>query len=252
MDNEKLYETIFKRKSIRKFSDEQLDNNTLDIVRNAFNDTKSLFPSINVDMKIVPGDLVKGLLLVKAPHYLLLFSENKPGFLLNTGFIFEQIDLFLSSSGIGSCWLGLTKPKKDLLETSSLKFVITIAAGTPEETVHRKNISEFNRKSLEKISKGDKLLDIIEAARLAPSATNSQPWFFITNDNNIHCYCIKPGLMKRIIYKKMNRIDMGISLCHLWLAGLNKNLGISFYTDPDAKAKTPDGYYYIKSVTLKK
>jgi hypothetical protein len=251
LDFEKLYETIFKRKSIRKFSNEQLDNNTLGIIKNAFNESKPLFPSINVGMKIVPGDSVKGLFLVKAPHYLLLFSENKPGYLINTGFIFEQIDLFLSSSGIGSCWLGLTKPKKDLLETSSLEFVITLATGNPEETVHRKNISEFNRKPLDQISKGDKFLDIIESARLAPSATNSQPWFFVTDDNHIHCYCIKSGLMKRIIYKKMNRIDMGISLCHLWLAGLNKKFGISFYTDPDAKANAPDGYYYIKSVTLK-
>jgi hypothetical protein len=145
----------------------------------------------------------------------------------------------------------VNQPKKGRLETSSLKFVITLAAGNPEDLVHRKNVSEFNRKPLDQISKGDKFLDIIEAARLAPSATNSQPWFFVTDDNHIHCYCIKPGLVKRIIYKKMNRINMGISLCHLWLAGLNKNIGISFYTDPDAKENAPDGYYYIKLVTLK-
>jgi nitroreductase len=75
-------------------------------------------------MKIVPGDSVKGLLLVKAPHYLLLFSENKPGYLLNTGFIFEQIDLFLSSSGIGSCWLGLTNPKKAVLKHRHLNLLL--------------------------------------------------------------------------------------------------------------------------------
>ncbi|MFO7881215.1 MAG: nitroreductase family protein [Kosmotogaceae bacterium] len=242
---------MFKRKSVRKFSDKPLDNNTLDIIKNSFNEIRPLLPSINVDLKIVPSDSVKGLLFVKAPHYLLLFSENKPGYLLNAGYIFEQIDLFLSSNGLGSCWLGLTKPKKDLPEISSLEFVIALASGNPEENLHRKNISEFIRKPLGQISIGDKFLDIIEAARLAPSATNSQPWFFITEDYSIHCYCIKPGLFKRILYKKMNRIDMGISLCHLWLAALNKHFGISFYTDSDAEANPPDGYYYIKSVMLK-
>ncbi|TYB88388.1 MAG: hypothetical protein FXF54_10580 [Kosmotoga sp.] len=121
----------------------------------------------------------------------------------------------------------------------------------PEDLVHKKNILEFNRKTLDQIGKGDKFLDIIQAARLAPSATNSQPWFFVTDDNHVYCYCIKPSLMKRIIYNKMNRIDMGISLCYFWLAGLNENFGISFYTDPDIKANASDAYYYIKSVTLK-
>jgi hypothetical protein len=75
-------------------------------------------------MKIVPGESVKGLLLVKVPQYLLLFSENKPGYLLNTGFIFEQIDLCLSSSGTGSYWLGLTKPKKGRLERRHLNLLL--------------------------------------------------------------------------------------------------------------------------------
>ncbi|MGC9383486.1 MAG: nitroreductase family protein [Kosmotogaceae bacterium] len=251
MDFEKLYKTIFMRKSVRKFSEQSLNDNTLYSIKNVFNETKPLFPSINLDLRIVPGDSVKGLLIVKAPHYLLLFSENKPGYLLNAGFVLEQIDLFLSSSDLGSCWLGLTKPKKDLPEISYLEFVIALATGNPEENLHRKNISEFIRKPLGQISIGDKFLDIIEAARLAPSATNSQPWFFITEDYSIHCYCIKPGLFKRILYKKMNRIDMGISLCHLWLAALNKHFGISFYTDPDAEANPPYGYHYIKSVMLK-
>ncbi|TYB91907.1 MAG: nitroreductase [Kosmotoga sp.] len=251
MNFEKLYETIFVRKSVRKFSDQLLDNEKLTFIRNAFNGTRPFLPSIDIDLKIVPRNSVKGLLMVKAPHYLLFFSENKPGYLLNTGFILQQIDLFLSSVGLGSCWLGLTKPKKVFPETSSLEFVIALATGNPEENLYRKNISEFNRKPLEQIRKGDKFEDIIEAARLAPSATNSQPWFFITNNNSIHCYCIKPGLLKRIIYKKMNKIDMGISLCHLWLAALNKKFGINFHTDPDAKRNSPDDYYYVKSILLK-
>ncbi len=41
---------------------------------------------------------------------MIISSENTEGYLMNIGFIFQQMDLYLSSIGLGSCWLGMAKP----------------------------------------------------------------------------------------------------------------------------------------------
>ncbi len=43
----------------------------------------------------------------------------------------QQMDLFFSASGIGSCWQGLPKPDKDMLNSSNLEFIILMAFGKP-------------------------------------------------------------------------------------------------------------------------
>ncbi len=251
MNFEKLHKTIYIRKSVRKFKNQSLTEDTLPAIKSNFKKLTPLNSSIKTEIRIVSNDEVKGLFFVKAPHYLLFFSEKKTGYLANTGFLLQQMDLYFSSTGYGSCWLGLTKPKKDFSENSNFEFVITLAFGNPNEELHRKSISEFNRKTINENCEGDNHQDIIEAARLAPSATNSQPWFFITEQSSIHCYCIKPGLLKKLLYKKMNRIDMGIALCHLWLAARHKVYSVNFYIDDKAKQNKPEGYYYFRSLRLK-
>lgn len=196
--------------------------------------------------------MIKGLLPIKAPQYLLLFSQTKPGYLINAGFMLQQIDLSLSTNGIGSCWVGLAKPSKEACEISKLDFVIALAFGEPAETLHRTNISQFKRKSLEQIATGNVNMNILEAARLAPSATNNQPWHFVFKDNCVHCYCIKSGFLKAIFYEKMNQIDMGIALLHLSLAAEKNNMTWEMYDDTNAKENPPEGYYYIRSLHLNK
>ena len=49
--------------------------------------------------------------------------------------------------------------------------------------------------------------DALEAVRLAPSSRNSQPWRVVLDDDGLHFYTTKN--------RDMNKIDMGIALCHL-------------------------------------
>ncbi len=59
--------------------------------------------------------------------------------------------------------------------------------------------------------------ELLEAVRLAPSATNSQPWFLKGDNNLIHIYAIKPGILRSLVAKKYIPIDVGIALYHLSL-----------------------------------
>lgn len=251
MDSTMLYETIFKRKSIRKYDMTPLEESELKEIVMQMSNLVPMDKNIKVEFNIVSSENVKNLLPVKAPHYIVISSETKEGYLTNVGFMFQQMDLFFSANGIGSCWLGMAKPTKEILKSSKLEFVIILAFGRSNETLHRKSVSEFKRKSLKEITniEGDEIL--LEAARLAPSATNSQPWYFTGGRGTVHTFCVKLNPIKALIYEKMNKIDMGIAICHLWVAAKKMEQNIEFIYDPSEKDNAPSGYNYINTLRIK-
>jgi len=240
-----LYETIFKRKAIRKYSNEVLEGNTLNSIKDYSNNVERLFPDIKTEMKFITGKEIKTA-SVKAPYYIAFFSEEKEAYLTNAGFMLEQMDLYLSSNGFGSCWVGMGSPNKELEAHSNLKFVILLAFGKPAEELHRKNISEFNRKKVEQISNIDN--DLIQIVRLAPSAMNSQPSYYKQKDNEINIYISKSNIIKNILtLGKMNKIDVGISICYKWLVVKHNNKDVKFKIN-NTELK---GYEYIATAIIK-
>ena len=116
------------------------------------------------------------------------------------------MDLYLQTLGLGVCWLGMGKLNpKTTTEVEGMKFVIMLAFGHPKGDQLRQNLKGFKRKDMEKIT--DKADPRLEAARLAPSAVNSQPWYFTHDGNTLHVYCSKKG----------SRLDAGIALAHLYV-----------------------------------
>ena len=70
-----MNEIIRKRKSIRKYDLTPLDAATLEKVRDRIGKVTPLYPDIRFSVEIV--NKTKGMLGVKAPHYLLFGSEKK-------------------------------------------------------------------------------------------------------------------------------------------------------------------------------
>ena len=252
MEKDELYSTIFKRKSIRDFDLTPLDDSTLTEISDHLKSLKSMYNDIKTEFKIISPDDVKRRTMKKAPHYIAVFSEPKEGYLTNVGFMLQQMDLFLSRNGLGSCWQGIPVPTKDLLNSSDLEFVIFIAFGKPRDlkTLHRNSISEFKRKPLREVTDITGADELLEAARLAPSATNSQPWFFTGDKSIIHAYSIKLGLIKSLMVKKYIPIDVGIAIYHLEIAikHFGKNAEIVF--DKVAEKNPPKGKKYIASLKV--
>lgn len=233
-----LYDYIYKRKSTRKYDMTPIDADTLAEITEFADNLKQLYPNIKTDYEITSD--AKNLLPIKAPYYFMIFSEEKDDYLQNIGFMWQQMDLYLSSIGLGSCWLGMAKPATEL--NTVYPFVIALAFGKPVESVYREP-SEFKRKKISEISSGSDYR--IEPARLAPSATNSQNWFFDCTGENIDVYQKKVNFAKALMYDKMNKIDMGIALCHLYLATENK--GNEFIFEKHG-GKDKKGYTYTGTV----
>lgn len=236
-----LKEMIAKRKSVRSYSAVPVEESVLEQIQEFIVSAKPLYPDIRVEAKIVPKEQVRFYMPWKAPQLIAIFSEEKPGYLENVGFLFQQVDLYLQSIGLGACWMGLGKLREKM--EGSLPFVILLAFGYPEGKALRGSVKEFRRRSLEEISdNGDSRL---EGARLAPSSTNSQPWYFTHEGDVIHAYCSLTGLRRHRGLGNMNRIDMGIALAHLYVANEES---FRFFTVH--KPPALPGYGYIGSVTL--
>jgi len=238
-----LYDAIFKRKSVRKYAQGQLDPGTLDRISSFMTSLRPLFHGIRAELKIMTNAEVRGMFKVDAPHFLAFFSEVKDGYLANAGFMMQQMDLFLSANGIGSCWQGGPKPVREARNASELEFVILLAFGKPAEDPHRKSRSEFERKPLAKISQVKGLDGLLEPARLAPSGMNNQPWYFTDGGGLIHAYSAKS-----LIVDRMNHISAGIALCHIWLAAVHSGKTPELIKDRAGEARPPKGYAYVASL----
>ena len=229
-----LKEMIFKRKSCRSFTGVPVDAATLETIK-AF-PMKPLYPEIKVHWDIVPRNQVKCICPWTTPQLITIYSEEADGYLENIGFLFQQMDLYLQTLGLGVCWLGMGRMNpKTTTVVEGMKFVIMLAFGYPKGDQLRHDLKGFKRKSMEQIT--DRPDPRLEPSRLAPSAVNSQPWYFTHEGDTIHVYCARKG----------SRLDAGIALAHLYVSCED---AFRFFL-ADRPADLP-GYTYIGTVTLEK
>jgi len=213
-----LKDYIYKRKSSRSYTGEPVDNATLNKIRDFVSSAKPLYPDIRVRMDIVEKNSVRCFLPWVTPQLIAVYSEEKDGFLENAGFIFQQLELYLHSLGLGVCWLGLGRMNAgdlDAARKDGMKFIIMLAFGPTKGSPYR-TTEGFKRKPLSAIADYDD--KHLEAARLAPSSVNSQPWYFTHDDSCINIYCSLQGLFKNKFLGDMNRVDIGIALAHIYVS----------------------------------
>ena len=205
----KLEEQIYLRKSCRKYLDEPVN---LDLIDEFMSNVKPLNEDIKYRYEFLKQNEVSSKMHFKAPYYLAIYSEIKENYMVNAGFIFQQLCLYLQSQGIGSCWLGLGSPKK-----KDSEFVILISFGKSDDMT--RTLDEFKRNNLSKIS--DEVDKSLIPAQLAPSAMNSQPWYFKHTVDGFDVYQVKQNIIKRQLLKRWNPIDMGIAISHMYIANEN-------------------------------
>ena len=122
---------------------------------------------------------------------------------------------------------------------SAMNYVAGMAFGKPTEPLYRE-LSQFKRKALAEISKGKD--ERLEAARIAPSAVNSQNWYFVADNGKIHCYRKKSNPLLGFIYNKLHCIDMGIALLHI----AKESKSFQFVKEPNVPER--DGHIYMGTV----
>lgn len=165
------------------------------------------------------------------------------------GYELEQLVLYAASRGLGTCWLGGTFNRSAFASAMDIKeneiFPILSPIGYPAsklrvpEQLFRRTLKAdcrlpwnelFFKDSFEHtLSKeeAEKYLFPLEMVRLAPSAVNKQPWRIVITGNDVHFF-EKHSLGGENTGVDMQRIDVGIAVCHFHLAALKKNLAGHF------------------------
>ncbi|MDJ0875429.1 MAG: nitroreductase family protein [Desulfobacterales bacterium] len=160
-----------------------------------------------------------------------------PGDMEDFGYLFEKIILSATDLDLATCWIGLTiarGPLADKLGLASDETIPAVAAlGYPAkrrsvvETLTRSSLRASSRKPwktmffdgtwglpLEKSTAGPYETPL-EMVRRAPSSTNKQPWRIVKEDGAFHFYLQRsPGYRKMTRAADLQRIDMGIAMCH--------------------------------------
>lgn len=194
-----LFEAIFVRKSVRNYIHDSLAPQILEDILKQFGEIKGLFGGIETELAIfdnTKGDYkMLGLLGVKAPYYLMLYSEEKDRAMMNAGYLMEQLSLYLCTKGLGSCFVGNPVLKKKYQRRDNKKLMAVLAFGKAKGSCVRKQ-AEARRLSLNELcvykeTPRQWMNQLLEAARMAPSSMNSQPWRFVVFDSRIHIFSKK-------------------------------------------------------------
>jgi hypothetical protein len=200
-----LYETIFARRSVRRYNEEAIGEGELAGIQNYAASAKQL-PGMSARFETVGGGILKGGI---APYAILAHSGNSDGELVNIGYTLQGVDLYLQSAGYGSLWCGMASPVNPEPD-----FRILLGFGKTD-TALRGGDAEFKRKKITDISDTDN--EISRAVRLAPSAVNFQPWKISFDGGKVTVRAWVKGI-GRVLPNKLYLYDIGIALKHAELA----------------------------------
>lgn len=253
-----MFEAIFSRKSIHHFHQEKVDWDIIAEILDYANKLPMLTDGISVEFKLVSNIEKKqgfhGPLAAKAPYYICISSEEKEDYLINAGYLMQQLNLFITSKGLATCFLGSTaSPGHSLKSTMKYEYVTALAFGKTSETLYRnssdaKRLPE-NEVVVYKEEVTPDIRQILTAARLAPSVFNSQPWRFVVYRNRIHIFTKKNTLLSKVMdFNKM--IDMGIMMANLLLAAEELWVEVSLSKSASIKSRQFLNNEYICTLTI--
>ena len=166
------------------------------------------------------------------------------------GYSFENVVLFAESLGLGTTWIAGTMNREaferamELSEDEVMPCVSPV--GRPakrmslRETMMRKGVKADSRLAFEELffdGSFDKpltkagagpLYAVLNAVRLAPSAVNKQPWRCLCRDGWVHFYEKRSKGYVSADGWDLQKVDLGIALCHFELAAVECGLKPSF------------------------
>jgi nitroreductase len=172
-------------------------------------------------------------LVQNAPHLLVgVMEEDSEEARVDLGYVLEQVVLEATRLGLGTCWItGSYDAERagSALELTSDEVAAAVCAlGYPTE----KTLGSLHTRLVRRLARGQKrkplneivfsehwevpwssqnpdlaLVDMLEHARLAPSASNGQPWRFILEADKLTLAVVRPSF-----------IDAGIVMSHVTVA----------------------------------
>lgn len=245
-------ETMKKRISVRTYTGEAIPKDVMQKVRKIIEDTNNPFGA-EVRFNLLESDNTEGKLgtygFIRGPKVFIAGCLKKGDKdLEGYGYAFEKVILDLTELGLGTCWLGGTFKRGTFAKSAQLNEDEYLPAATPiGYAKEKKSLTERivaasagARKRIDfselffdgdfstplKLDDSD-LKTCLEMVRIAPSASNKQPWRVLKQGENLHFYLAetKNYTGNKAFGFCMQKIDLGIAACHFELAA--KELGLN-------------------------
>lgn len=191
------------------------------------------------------------------------------------GYLMQAVILRATDLGLGTCWLGgaFTKSSfsRRIAARESELVPAVVATGYPApdrrwiERLLRPQTNVDRRLPWEKLFFQDdfshslaknaagKYAGALEMVRLAPSATNEQPWRMLRAGRGWHFYLRRtPGYRERLLVRlftvaDLQRIDLGIAMCHFELSLTSSGLAGRWLIAEEEAPQPLPGCEYIAS-----
>ncbi len=281
-----IEELVKKRRSFRTFKQENLSSAHINQIKDFIKEM--CHPPFNSKLRIgiIASETGDENTLKDLGTY--GFIKNPAAFFVGTitgngkdledfGYVMESAVLFCMSLGIGSCWLGGTFSKSAFAKRFSLQhgeiMPAVIALGYPKEKQRltekfiRAGAGSDHRKKWETLffkndldtpllkEEAGMYANGLELVRIAPSASNNQPWRIIQKENSLHFYLQRTkGYSSRnkslFGFADLQRIDMGIALCHFSMWAKEQNIPGKIISHDPKILQPRDEIEYIASWVL--
>ena len=284
MDEEQLFgtsitEIIKKRRSVRTYLAQSLPPEIKDKLREFFSSLRGPFGR-NVRVNLIETELAKiktkanlgtyGV-IKGASSYVVAVVEKSDHDLENYGYSLEKVILYATSLGLGTCWLGGTFKKSEFSKAIEQKDHEILPCISPigysnsnkslVDSAMRFVAGSKNRKKWDELffsydfkhhlseSAAGKYLAPLEMLRLAPSASNKQPWRIVKDSDKSHFFLQHTkGYAKAMTYD-LQRVDMGIAMCHFEMVAKEQGIeGKWQVSDPGNIDKPQDTDYIVSWV----
>jgi hypothetical protein len=251
-NNQKWIESIKQRISVRTYQERDIEKEVLATLNQFIDDTnkaiitKATFSMIQNDSRYDQSQKLGTYGVINGTKtFISAILQSKQIDAVELGYYLEKIVLYATGLGLGTCWLGGTFNREDfenyiaLGEDESLAILIALGYRKDKQSMteiamrfivqsnKRKPASElFFEKNLEHsldLSQIGDYAKVLDMVRIAPSASNKQPWRIVKSDSYFHIYLYRtPGY--GIFDYDLQLNDIGIAKCHFELAAKELNL----------------------------
>ena len=270
---EHISELVKTRRSVRTFDGRTINAEDLQKLTSFMDKIENPY-GIPIEFKLLDANEQKLTcpVVVGTNLYIGAKSQRTPHIEEAVGYSFETLILYAQSLGIGTVWVGGTMDRAAFERAMELKENEMMPCMSPigypaekmslRETMMRKAIKADSRVPFEQLffdgsldvtlkkEQAGKLAEPLEMVRRAPSAVNKQPWRIVVDKNAVHFYLKRTKGFISDAAGDMQKIDMGIALCHFALSAKENGLDVSFNIDNPGITADADTEY-IASYLIK-
>lgn len=237
-----MKDAMKKRISVRSYDKSPLSDEAINTVKRILNDVERKQGPFGHGVRFftksnsVEGGKTLGTygFIKHAPYFIGGVIENTFKGMVDYGFLFEEVILRLTEEDLGTVWLGGTFKRDHFNFDAEVKEGEIIPAISPvgysgEQSMREKILRGFTKAksrkpfdelcftpSLEPLPSNHVFREYLELMRLAPSASNKQPWRVVVEDNLLHLYLERTSGYAKHLPTDIQGLDMGIALFHLY------------------------------------